>query len=114
MHIKEVTFTKIYANSSFLNDRIGVTVAVNEGEDAKEALRTAAALSDEFHKERNPEVYKHNEKPLTAEEASLLEDIKNAADLKKLALVKPHLTKALNPYYMERMKALTNNYANHD
>jgi hypothetical protein len=114
MHIKEVTFTKIYANSSFLNDRIGVTVAVNEGEDAKEALRTAAMLSDEFHKERNPDVYKHNDKPLTAEETSLLEDIKNATDVKKLGMLKNHLTPALKPYYVEKLKTLTDNFKTHD
>ena len=114
MTIREVSFNKIYANSSFLNDRIGVVVSVNEGEDAKEALRIAAQLSDEFHKERNPELYKHNEKPLTAEESSLLEDIKNAPDLNKLALIKRHLTPALQPYYVDKMKTLTNNFENHE
>jgi hypothetical protein len=114
MHFKEVSFTKIYANSSFLNDRIGVVVSINEGEDAMQALHEAAKLSDAFHKERNPDVYKHNEKPLTAEEASLLEDIKNATDAKKLALLKTHLTKALQPYYMEKLKALTENFKTHE
>ena len=108
MNIREVSFSKIYANSSFLNDRIGVVVSVNEGEDAKEALRVAAQLSDEFHKERNPDLYKHNDKPLTAEESSLLEDIKNAADIKNL------LTPALQPYYLEKLKSFTNNFETHD
>jgi hypothetical protein len=114
MHFKEVSFTKIYANSSFLNDRIGVVVSINEGEDAMQALHEAAKLSDAFHKERNPEVYKHNEKPLTAEEASLLEDIKNATDAKKLGMIKNHLTDALKPYYAEKLKTFTNNFATHD
>ena len=114
MNIREVSFNKIYANSSFLNDRIGVVVSVNEGEDAKEALLVAAKLADEFHKERNPDLYKHNEKPLTAEESSLLEDIKNAADIKKLGMMKNLLTPALQPYYMEKLKTFTNNFETHE
>lgn len=114
MHIKEVSFNSIYAKSSFLNDRVGIVVALNEGEDAKEGLAWAKKLSDEFHKEAHPDLYKHNEKPLTADEASLLEEIRNATDLKKLGMLKTHLSPALQPYYMDRMKALTNNFSTHE
>jgi hypothetical protein len=114
MNIDRITYSKIFPTSAFMNERVGVEIALNPGDDAMEALRTAKQLCQDFNKESNPELYKHNEKPLTAEETSLLEDIKNAVDLKKLGLVKNHLTPALQPYYMERMKALTNNYSTHD
>jgi hypothetical protein len=111
---KEVYFEIILPKSSFLNYRLGVTKAVAPGVSVLDVWDVACSEAEEWHKRKHPELYKHNEVVLTVEETSLLEDIKNAADLKKLSLVKPHLTKALNPYYMERMKALTNNYANHD
>lgn len=114
MSYYKVIFAKLYANSAFLNERIGIEILVEQGQDPKEALQEAKRISDEFHKESNPELYKHNDKPLTAEEASLLEDIKNATDARKLGLLKNHLTSALKPYYSEKLKTFTNNFQTHD
>lgn len=114
MNIDRISYSKIFPTSAFMNERVGVEIAINQGEDPMEALRTAKQLCQDFNKESNPELYKHNEKPLTAEEASLLEDIKNAADVKKLGLLKNHLTPALKPYYAEKLKTFTNNFQTHD
>lgn len=114
MFIKEVSFNSIYAKSSFLNDRIGVVIALNEGDDAKEALAVAKQLSDEFHKEANPDLYKHNAKPLNADDAALVAEIEGSDTIQKLGRLKGQLNAVTKPYYMDKLKTLTNNFQNHE
>lgn len=107
MNISKISYSKIYATSQFLNERIGVEVDINEGEDAKVALQTAKSLADEFHKEANPELYKFNEKSLTAEEANIVTEISNCTTMDKLATYKGFATGVLSKYYIDKMKELT-------
>ncbi len=111
---KEVYFEVIMPKSSFLNYKLGVVKSVAPGISLLDVWDLACNEAEEWHKRKHPELYKHNEVVLTVEETSLLEDIKNATDAKKLALIKNHLTKALQPYYMEKLKALTENFKTHD
>jgi hypothetical protein len=105
---KDVYFEIILPKSSFLNYRLGVTKAVAPGVSVLDVWDVACSEAEEWHKRKHPELYKHNETVLTVEETSLLEEIKNATDVKKLGMLKNHLTPALQPYYMEKLKELTN------
>lgn len=111
---KEVYFEIILPKSSFLNYRLGVTKNVAPGVSTLDAWDVACNEAEEWHKRKHPELYKHNEKPLTVEETTMLEDIKNAADIRKLGMMKNLLTPALQPYYLEKLKSFTNNFETHD
>lgn len=51
MHIQVINYQKTFNLGNYSSERIGVEIAVNAGEDAKEALETAKKLVEEFHKE---------------------------------------------------------------
>lgn len=106
MNISKIIYSKIYATSQFLNERIGVEVDINEMEDPKIALQEAKKLADEFHKEANPELYKHNEKSLTAEETNTITEIGLCDTLEKLATLNGFNTPNTKPYYTDKMKEL--------
>jgi hypothetical protein len=114
INTKEVYFEIILPKSSFLNYRLGVTKSVSPGISVLDVWDVACSEAEEWHKRKHPELYKHNEAVLTVEETSLLEDIKNATDVKKLGMLKNHLTPALKPYYVEKLKTLTDNFKTHD
>lgn len=107
MHIDKVTYSKIFSTSQFLNERIGIEIIVNAGEDAMLALKEAKNICQEFHKEANPELYKFNEKSLTAEETNAITEIGLCTTIEKLATYKGFLTDNTKPYYMEKLKQLT-------
>lgn len=112
MNIDKVTYSKIYPTSGFLNERVGVEISVSPGSDPMEALRAGKLLCDEFNKEANPNLYKYNSEPLTAEEAAIVKEIELCEDVKKLAFYKINMKKNIKPYYMERLKTLTDNFSN--
>jgi len=107
MRIEKVTYNKLFPTSSFLNERVGVEIILNEGDNAKEALQYAKQLCEEFNKESNPELYKHNETHLTAEEASIAKQIEIAPTLERLAEFKGNLTQNTKKYYLDRLKELS-------
>lgn len=51
MHIQVINYQKTFNLGNYSSERIGVEIAVNAGEDAKEALETAKQLVEEFHKQ---------------------------------------------------------------
>ena len=55
--ITTVSYSKLYPLAVFSNERIGVEMSLEEGEDAKSALETCKALVHEFHFEANKELY---------------------------------------------------------
>ena len=113
MHIEKITYAKIFPTSSFLNERIGIELVVLPGEDAKEALRVAKQLAEEFNRESNPNLYKHNKEPLTSEEAAIVKGIELCESVEQLAtLYKRNLTANIKPYYMDKIKTLTENFTN--
>jgi hypothetical protein len=95
-----------------MNERIGVKILVGEGEDAKFALHEAKHLADEFHKEANPELYKHNQVALNTDEISVKESIESATTMEQLGRIKGKLTPNTKGYYMDKMKTLTTNFTN--
>jgi len=51
MHINQISYQKTFNLGNYSSERIGVEIVINEGEDAKEALNTAKALVEEYHKQ---------------------------------------------------------------
>jgi len=51
MQIILVTYTKTFNLGNYSSEKIGVEIAINEGEDAKEALSTAKQLVEEYHQQ---------------------------------------------------------------
>lgn len=113
MKIKTIAYSKIYPTASYMNERIGVEIELNEGEDAKQAMQTAKALSDEFHKESNPDLYKFNEVTLTPEELALKEEIDTKTTPQSLGMLKNRLTPNTKGYYMAKLKTLSNGFQQH-
>jgi len=54
MVIDRISYTKTFNLGSYQSEKIGVEIALNEGEDAKEALSTAKALVHEYYMEGLP------------------------------------------------------------
>lgn len=87
MHVSKVTYSQLFPLSAYLNERVGVEVDLNPGEDAKEALETAKKLCEEFHKENAPAQPK--KEPTTRDQQQLEKDrlsklIKDCTDMDKL------------------------------
>lgn len=51
MHIQVINYQRTFNLGNYASEKIGVEVAINAGEDAKEALETAKSLVEEYHKE---------------------------------------------------------------
>lgn len=49
MHITTVNYTKTFNLGNYSSEKIGVEIAINEGESAMEAMDTAKQLVNEFH-----------------------------------------------------------------
>ena len=54
MQITMVNYTKTFNLGNYSSEKIGVEIAINEGEDAKEALNTAKQLVEEYHQQTTP------------------------------------------------------------
>jgi len=126
MHIDRISYTKTFNLGSYQSEKIGVEIALNEGEDAKEALSTAKALVHEYYMEGLPaqpethsivadnqivpivQVDKEPETKLTKEEKQkmFLTDCKTVAELETFKLLvknNPHLQET----YDNHLKHLT-------
>lgn len=51
MHIQTINYQKTFNLGNYSSEKIGVEIVLNAGEDAKQALDTAKALVEEYHKE---------------------------------------------------------------
>ncbi len=51
MHIQVINYQRTFNLGNYASEKIGVELAINAGEDAKEALETAKSLVEEYHKE---------------------------------------------------------------
>jgi hypothetical protein len=51
MHIQVINYQRTFNLGNYASEKIGVEVAINAGENAKEALETAKSLVEEYHKE---------------------------------------------------------------
>ena len=118
MHIQVINYQKTFNLGNYSSERIGVEIAINAGEDAKEALETAKQLVEEFHKEspkpQPQEVYEEpviqiikTQPPKTvAEKTKVFIDVcKTVSELKAWELMcnnKPELEE----YYDKKLKSL--------
>lgn len=57
MAITSITYSKTFPTAPFSNEKIGVEMSVDEGQDAKFILDEARKLVHEFHFENNKEMY---------------------------------------------------------
>ena len=53
MHINQISYVKTFNLGNYSSEKIGVEIAINEGEDAKKALDTARNLVEEYHQSLN-------------------------------------------------------------
>jgi hypothetical protein len=111
MENKEIYFEIILPRSAYLNYRLGITKTVAPGETAIETWNRACEEAEQWHKEKHPELYKHNENPLTVEETEVVQAIGMADTVDKLARLKTQLTKNTQKYYVEKLKTLTDNHS---
>jgi len=89
MHIQTINYQKTFNLGNYSSERIGIEIAINAGEDAKEALETAKQLVEEFHAEQNLQksVSNPHEEPVqvikTQSPKTLAEKTKHFIDLCK-------------------------------
>lgn len=71
MHITTINYTKTFNLGNYSSEKIGVEIALNEGEDAMEAMEAAKNLVHEFHQKYqlqiNPEYAHLLQQPSTCE-----------------------------------------------
>lgn len=108
MENKEVYFEIILPKSSYLNYRLGITKVVTPNETAIDAWDVACAEAEEWHKKKHPELYTHNTVQLSVEDTDVVNEINSAPTVDVLARLKGRLNQATKPYYMDKLKELTN------
>jgi hypothetical protein len=108
--ISKISYSKLFPTSSYLNDRVGIEIDLVAGEDAMSALNEAKELAETFHKQAYPELYKFNEKSLTAEEVATIKEIELCEKEEQMYKFKKDLTVNTKPYYISRLKTLTDNF----
>lgn len=118
MNIQTINYQKTFNLGNYSSERIGVEIAINAGEDAKEALETAKQLVEEFHKETNAQksVSQPYDEPVqiikTQSPKTLAEKTKHFIDLckTKQELKQWELMCKNNPelkeYYDQKLKSL--------
>ncbi len=111
MENKEIYFEIILPRSAYLNYRLGITKTVSPDQSAIEAWNKACEEAEQWHKEKHPELYRHNEVPLTVEETEFVQTIQACETIEKLAKHKSKITKATHKYYTERLRTLTDNHS---
>ena len=78
MNIKTVYYQKTFNLGNYNSERIGIEVALNEGENAEDALNTARNLVEEYHSKI--------QKPETEQEKLYFELIEKGYECRLLAL----------------------------
>ena len=67
MHIQTINYQKTFNLGNYSSEKIGVEIVLNAGEDAKQALDTAKALVEEYHKENFKEIAQEPEEIVSPE-----------------------------------------------
>jgi hypothetical protein len=115
MEIKMVSYQEIFNLGNYCSQRIGVEVAVNLGEDAKQALEVARNLVHEYHQQTAPEEIQRGtvirdlkpEQPMTNETrkeqqiSGFMEAINTVTSLKSLEIFKKLVERENNPQLTE-------------
>ena len=57
MRIEKVSYQKVFPLGMYINEKIGVELVLNEGDDAMEALSEARKVTHEFFDKNNPEPF---------------------------------------------------------
>ncbi len=100
--ITKVKLDKLFSTSSYLNDRAGVEAELSPGEDPVEILMELTKIAIEFNKREYPELYRFNDKPMTAAEVDSVISINHCESLTKLSRFKSSLTDITKKYYKDK------------
>lgn len=120
MHIQTINYQKTYNLGNYQSERIGVEIALNAGDNAKDALDSARELVEEYHKQNIKNIQNEHcepfsepvetiktQSPQTIAEKTIqfINDCKTVEELKAWELMsknKPDVEKA----YKEKLKSL--------
>jgi len=117
MNIQTINYQKTFNLGNYSSERIGVEIAINAGEDAKEALETAKQLVEEFHKESLQEsvsqpysepvqvIKTQSPKTLAEKTKHFIDLCKNKQELKTWELMCKN-NPELKEYYDQKLKSL--------
>jgi hypothetical protein len=117
MHIQVINYQKTFNLGNYSSERIGVEIAVNAGEDAKEALATARQLVEEYHKENlkpiPQQVYEESveviptqsKKTLNEKTKAFIDACKTIEELKTWEVFSK-INQELLEYYKKKLKSL--------
>lgn len=57
MKIERITYQRTYSLGSFINERVGCEIQLEEGDDVQETINQARAIADKNHTDNNPQLY---------------------------------------------------------
>jgi hypothetical protein len=57
MKVDKVSYQKLFPIGSFVNERIGVEITIDENDDVTQVLNSAKSMVEKFHKDSNPLLY---------------------------------------------------------
>ena len=112
MILKTVRLDKLFSTSSYLNDRAGIEAELSVGEDPIAALMELTKIAIEFNKQEYPELYKFNDKPMTAAEVDMVISIGQCQSVQKLSRFKGSLNDLTKKYYDDKVKEFSSKQSN--
>lgn len=116
MKVEKILYQRIFPLSAYVNEKIGVEMIVEKGDDAYDVLDLAKSIVEDWHKQHHPVPY---DPSLTPEEQlpviqlqderskEMVDRIAEAMSITELAALKADLPPELMPAYMDRLKYLT-------
>lgn len=131
MKIDKISFVKTFATGPYLNDKVGIEISLDEGDDSGTALDIAKKTVEQWHQSANPHLYQERKEwtlgtdlaphmkteisygpiPIISKETEKLEiAIDNAEtedQLKKIKEDNPVMPFPILTYYNKRMAELT-------
>jgi len=121
MHIQVINYQRTFNLGNYASEKIGVEVAINAGEDAKEALETAKLLVEEYHKENVAKlkdlgyfyedqievetIPTQSKKTLTEKTKEFIDACKTRAELKSWELMSKNNPELLE-HYNKKLKSI--------
>ena len=118
MKVDRINYQKVFPLGMYINERIGVEIQLDKGDNPEEALLKAKEMVEAFHKENNKGLYMEGtpeipiEKPkpeeirigLFAEDINSCKDMETLKGYRLLVKGKPELQQA----YDNKLKELNN------
>lgn len=123
MHIEKINYQKTFNLGNYTSEKIGVEIALHQGESATKALNIAKELVEEYHLENlkknpivvdvetEPIIQTQSPKTLVEKTKQFIDDCKNEVELKAWKIM-ANSNSEIMKYYSEKLESFKNNVNN--